>query len=197
MYIKFHLFLVSDKILYTLNNNTIYSNLDLRSAFHQVKLSEDSKQYTAFSVNFKKINFKRLPFGYANSTAVFQNVMCSALSEILGTVCFVFLDDILVFSETKEQHFADLRAVLMKLRAGNLAVKLEKCKFFHEKIEYLGHSISAEGISCVQNKKLRNMPVPTNIKELQRFLGLANYFRKFNNICGSFIILYPKYIFLV
>ena len=168
-----------DEILYTLNNNTIYSNLDLRSAFHQVKLSEDSKQYTAFSVNFKKFNFKRLPFGYANSTAVFQNVMCSALSEILGTVCFVFLDDILVFSETKEQHFADLRAVLMKLRAGNLAVKLEKCKFFHEKIEYLGHSISAEGISCVQNKKLRNMPVPTNVKELQRFLGLANYFRKF------------------
>ena len=153
--------------------------MDLRSAFHQVELTEDSKKYTAFSLNHKKFQFSKLPFGYTNSPSVFQSVMCKALNDVIGRLAFVFIDDILIFSRNSMDHIKDIESVLNNLRVANLSIKLEKCSFFRERVEFLGHSVGSEGIRCIQNEKLAKMTRPTNVKELQRFLGLANYFRKF------------------
>ena len=168
-----------DEMLSALGGCSIFTSLDLRSAYHQVELTDDSKDCTAFTVNFQKYNFTKLPFGYKNAPSVFQSIMCRVLQELLGKLCFVFLDDILIFSKNINDHLKDVEKVLSNLRAANLKLKLEKCVFFKDNIKFLGHSISKEGIQCVNNEKVLKMPQPTNVKELQRFLGLANYFRKF------------------
>ena len=97
----------------------------------------------------------------------------------MGTLCFVFIDDILVFSKNVHSYLSDLKEVLESLRKGNLSVKLEKCSFFQSQVQYLGHRICGEGIACINNGKLEAMSKPNNVKELQRFLGVANFFRKF------------------
>ena len=180
-----------DDMLSNLGGAKIFSSLDLRSAFHQIELSEDSRELTAFSVNFRKYHFKKLPFGYCNSPGVFQSIMCKALQKLLGTLCFVFIDDILVFSKSVNSHLSDIKEVLESLRNGNLSVKLEKCSFFQSQVEYLGHRISGEGIACVNNGKLETMSRPNNVKELQRFLGVANFFRKFIPVFSR--VAYPLY----
>jgi len=180
-----------DEILATLGGCEIFSSLDLKSAFLQVELTEDSRKYTAFSVNYRKYQFRRLPFGYTNSPAVFQAVMSKALHKCLGRLAFVFIDDILIFSKNINDHLEDIREILEDLRSSQLTVKLEKCSFFKTEIEYLGHLINKEGIKHVQNDKLKNMNRPKNVSELQRFLGLANYFRKFIPIFS--IIASPLY----
>ena len=180
-----------DDMLSNLGGAKIFSSLDLRSAFHQIELSEDSRELTAFSVNFRKYHFKKLPFGYCNSPGVFQSIMCKALQKLLGTLCFVFIDDILVFSKSVKSHLSDIKEVLESLRNGNLSVKLEKCSFFQSQVEYLGHRISGEGIACVNNGKLETMSRPNNVKELQRFLGVANFFRKFIPVFSR--VAYPLY----
>ena len=119
-----------DDMLSNLGGAKKFTSLDLRSAFHQIELSEDSRELTAFSVNFRKYHFKKLPFGYCNSPGLFQSIMCKALQKLLGTLCFVFIDDILVFSKNVHSPLGDLKEVLESLRKGNLSVKLEKCTFF-------------------------------------------------------------------
>ena len=178
-------------MLSNLGGAKIFSSLDLRSAFHQIELSEDSRELTTFSVNFRKYHFKKLPFGYCNSPGVFQSIMCKALQKLLGTLCFVFIDDILVFSKSVNSHLSDIKEVLESLRNGNLSVKLEKCSFFQSQVEYLGHRISGEGIACINNGKLETMSRPNNVKELQRFLGVANFFRKFIPVFSR--VAYPLY----
>ena len=180
-----------DDMLSNLGGAKKFSCLDLRSAFHQIELSENSRELTAFSVNFRKYNFKKLPFGYCNSPGVFQSIMCKALKKSLGTLCFVFIDDILVFSKNVNSHLSDLKEVLESFRKGNLSVKLEKCSFFQSQVEYLGHRISGEGIACINNGKLEAMSRPNNIKELQRFLGVTNFFRKFIPVFSR--VAYPLY----
>ena len=118
-----------DDLLSNLGGAKIFSSLDLRSAFHQIELSGDSRELTAFSVNFKKYQFKKLPFGYCNSPAVFQFIMCKTLQKILGSLCIVFIDDIVVFNKNINCHLSDIKEVLESLRRGNLAVKLEKMYF--------------------------------------------------------------------
>ena len=137
------------------------------------------KELTAFTLNFRKYQFKRLPFGLTNSPSVFQAIISNTLASIIGEIAFVFLDDILIFSKTEQKHLKDLTNVLDKLRHASLSLKLEKCEFFKEQINYLGHQINSNGITCVQNDKLKYAAKPTCIKELQSFLGLANFYRKF------------------
>ena len=97
----------------------------------------------------------------------------------------------MVFSKNVPSHLSDLKEVLESLRKGNLAVKLEKCTFFHSQVQFLGHRISGEGIAYINNGKLEAMSRPNNVKELQRFLGVANFFRKFISVFSR--VAYPLY----
>ena len=123
-----------DEILYGLRGAKIFTSLDLRSAFHQVPLSDESKELTAFTLNFRKYQFKSLPFGLTNSPSVSQAIISNTLASIIGEIAFVFLDDILIFSKSEQKHLKDLINVLDKLRHASLSLKLEKCEFLKNKL---------------------------------------------------------------
>jgi hypothetical protein len=122
-----------------------------------------------------------MPFGLTNAPATFMTLMNDIFREYLDQFVIVYLDDILIYSKTKGEHLKHVNLVLRKLREHRLYGKLSKCEFLKDEVEYLGHYISAEGISVDQHKieAVKSWPIPTNISELRSFLGLASYYRKF------------------
>lgn len=158
------------------------TTLDLSSGFFQMEISEDSTKYTAFNTCFGTFKFLRLPQGLQTSPNSFQLLMDKILHGLTFTSVLCYLDDICIFSDTFEQHLRDLEQVLIRLERAGLKLKPRpKCKFAESKCLFLGHEISKTGIRPPSDRieLLRNFPTPTNRKELQRTLGLFNWFRKF------------------
>ena len=122
-----------------------------------------------------------MPFGFTNAPATFQRAMNETLTEDLFKHCLVYIDDICVYSKTYNDHLKDLESVFIKLKKYNWKLKLKKCNFAQEKIEYLGHVISYNQISLHPRnlQKIKSMKEPKNVKELQAFLGTINYYRRF------------------
>lgn len=176
----FPLPLIDDQLV-NLSGNSFFTTLDLASGYYQVPMADDSRRYTGFVTPDGHFEFKRMPFGLANAPAVFQR----AINKMLGAKRFesalAYLDDILVPSVDLEQGFARLEDVLMLLRENGLTLKLSKCKFFDNTINYLGYEISAGGIRPNEQKILavKDFPLPRNIHEVRQFLGLTGYFRRF------------------
>lgn len=159
-----------------------FSRLDLRSGYWNIEMEEESKQYTAFSVgNLGFHQCERMPFGLVNSGATFQRVMEKSLSDLLLRECLVFIDDILVFSETFEDHLIRLGNVFQRLSSHGLKLKGSKCELFKTSVSYLGHVISEDGVSTDPSKisSINSWPEPTNISQLRTFLGLTGYYRRF------------------
>src|SRR6266540_5738255 len=122
-----------------------------------------------------------MPFGLTNAPATFQRLMNYVLHEYLNAFVVVYLDDILVCSDTFEEHLAHLRKVFIKLREANLVIKLKKCKFGQRKIKFLGHTIRTDGLRTDPENigKIINCPIPTDVTRVRKFMGLYNYYRKF------------------
>ena len=166
-------------ILASLGGARLFTVLDVQSAFHQIKLNEDSKPYTAFSANGSKFHYNVLPFGLNSSPSVYQALMSRVLHNLLGSIAYCYIDDIVIFSKNIAEHFEHLEKVFSRLEEADLTLKLQKCSFFKKEITYLGYRISRDGISLKDECKIKKAPRPINVKSLQRFLGTANYFRKF------------------
>ena len=157
-----------------------FSTLDLKSGYWQVPLDSRDKEKTAFSVGqCGFFQYTVLPMGLKNATATFQRMVEGVMSNLEW--CQLFLDDVIVFSETVEQHLERLKIVFEKLSAAGLKLKPEKCHFLQKRVEYLGHIISEDGISASDKKvaAVRNWPTPRNRDDLRRFLGFCGYMRKF------------------
>lgn len=166
----------------TLKGSRYFSTLDLKSGFWQIPLDERDKEKTAFSVGQCGFyQYTVLPMGLKNSSATFQRMIESVMGQCNLEWCQLFLDDIIVFSETVEQHLERLGVVFQKLADAGLKLKPEKCCLMQRRVEYLGHVISEEGISASDQKvaAVRQWPVPQNRDELRRFLGFTGYMRKF------------------
>ena len=159
-----------------------FSTMDLKSGFWQVKMAEDSRPYTAFMVSSLGIyEFLRMPFGLCNAPATFQHLMQNCLGELNLTYALIYLDDIVVFSNTEKEHVKHLAAVFEWFREHGLKLKLSKCHFFQKEINYLGHHVSAEemkpGMDNVEG--IAEMAPPKTVTGIHQFLGATGFYRRF------------------
>ena len=170
-----------DDTIDALHGAQYFSTLDLFSGYWQIEIDEADKHKTAFICEYGQYEFNRMPFGLTNAPATFQRLMNKILKPVLYTSALVYLDDIIVFSNTLDDHIQHLETVFKLLAEAGLKLKLKKCDFFKEEIKYLGHVVSRDGVTPNKAKveSIVNYPEPTNVKELSSFLGLASYYRKF------------------
>lgn len=168
-------------ILDKLGRCNYFSTLDLASGFHQVEVHPDDIEKTAFSVEGGHYEFPRMPFGLKNAPSTFQRVMDQVLREFVGHFVCVYMDDIIVFSTSLQEHTDHLKKVLETLSQYNLKLQLDKCEFLCKEVAFLGHVVTPEGVkpNPEKIKAIRNWPIPRNEKELRRFLGTVGYYRRF------------------
>lgn len=170
-----------EDILDQLGHSRYFSTLDLASGYHQIEIAQKDREKTAFSTPYGHYHFKRMPFGLKGAPATFQRLMNYVLTGLQGIKCFVYLDDVVIYGRNLLDHQTKLREVFQKLREHNLKLQPEKCSFLKKEIIYLGHKCSSQGVSPDFNlvKCVQEFPTPKNVKQLQSFLGLGNYYRKF------------------
>ncbi|CAN6462677.1 unnamed protein product [Victoria cruziana] len=170
-----------DDLLDQLSGATVFSKIDLRSGYHQVRIREDDVSKTVFRTRYSHYEFLVLPFGLTNAPAVFMDLMNRIFKEFLDLFVIVFIDDILIYSPDHETHAMHLRMVLETLRMHHLYGKTSKCDFWLTEITFLGHVISAQGVTVDPGKveAVVGWPRPTNVTKVRGFLGLARYYRKF------------------
>ena len=160
----------------------IFTSLDLKSGYWQVEPEEDSIPYTAFTIG--PLGFYKclwMPFGLTNAPATFQHLMENCLGDLHLNWCNIYLDDIIIYSKTSEEHVKRLEAVFRKLSKADLKLKQSKCEFFKSEITYLGHIVSNEGIATDPKKikEIQLWPRPETVTQVHKFTGLTNYYRKF------------------
>jgi hypothetical protein len=160
---------------------SIFSKIDLRSGYHQLSIRESDIPKTAFRTWYGLYEYTVMSFGLTNALAYFMYLMNKVFMEYLDKFVVVFIDDILIFSKTEEEHEKHLTLVLEKLRSNQLYAKFSKCEFWLTKVTFLGHVKSAGGVSVDLGKvrDILNWVPPTNVSEIQSFLGLAGYYRCF------------------
>ena len=168
-----------DQMYAKLKGAKVFSTIDLRSRYYHIALGKDSRAKTAFVMPFGKYEFLMVSFGLAQAPAYFQLLMNKVLEGL--NFMMTYLDDIIIFSNSEEEHLLHLEEVFCWLREAGLKMKQSKCDFFKSQIHYLGHLISENGISPLLDKldSIKNMPVLKCTKEIKQFLGLSGYYGKF------------------
>ncbi|XP_065821877.1 uncharacterized protein lrfn4b [Labrus bergylta] len=159
----------------------IFSKLDLRNAYHLIRIREGDEWKTAFNTPSGHYEYLVMPFGLTNAPAVFQALVNDVLRDMLNDYVFVYLDDILIFSPDEETHILHVRQVVQRLLENRLFVKAEKCEFHVSSVPFLGFVVSQDNIQMDPSKvsAVSEWPTPTNRKQVQRFLGFANFYRRF------------------
>lgn len=164
-----------------LGGATIFSVIDLTSGYHQISLREEDQHKTGFSALGYKFQFTKLPFGLVNSAAAFQRIMTNILAGLVGKGCFVYIDDIIIYGRTQEEHNENLSKVLNRLLSYKMKIQPSKCHFYKKEISYLGFVISDEGVKMDPEKikAIMSLNPPRNAKQLKSFLGMAGFYRRF------------------
>ena len=168
-----------------LRDKRIFSKLDIKDGFFHIPLREEDRKKTTFKLGFEKYHFNVLPMGFRNSPNIFQRIMEHILSEYLGIICIVYIDDILVFSENEDTHKEDLYRVLRRLKEYGFVINEDKAEYFKKEIGFLGYCISPNKIKPDHNRTqgIQDFQIPKTVKEVRRFIGLLGYERRFlNNI---------------
>ena len=172
--------IINDLFVY-LAKAKVFSTLDLKSGYFQVKMKPESQALTAFACEFGFYEYKVMPMGLTNACATFQRLMNKVLAGLVGKICLVYLDDIIIYSNNELEHVEHIRLVCERLRQHNLKIAIHKCKFFKKRIEYLSHVIEDGQLlpNPLKVEAINKIQPPINVKQIQAFLGLASYYRKF------------------
>ncbi|WVZ94694.1 LOW QUALITY PROTEIN: hypothetical protein U9M48_040559 [Paspalum notatum var. saurae] len=172
---------IVDELLVELHGASWFTKLDMRSGYHQIRVVHGDEAKTAFKTHHGHWEFKVMPFGLTNAPATFQAAMNTIFQPLLRKSVLVFVDDILIYSRTLEEHIQHLQQVFQILAEHQFFLKLSKCTFATQSLEYLGHIISAVGVSTDPAKvaAITAWPTPTDIRQLRGFLGLLGYYHKF------------------
>ena len=170
-----------DDLLDRLGKAKHFTTLDLATGYHQIAVKNEDIPKTAFRTQRGQFEFVVMPFGVTNAPATFQRMMNSIFKEELDDFVLVYLDDILIFSETLQEHIKHIKTALEKLRTAKLYARLHKCAFFQTKVEYLGFDVSSQGIQPSPEKvrTIVEWPRLQSVKDVRSFLGLASFYRKF------------------
>ncbi|KAJ1570475.1 hypothetical protein NDA15_007623 [Ustilago hordei] len=167
--------------LFLLRKARIYTKLDLRAAYNLIRIAKGDEWKTAFGTQLGLYEYLVMPFGLANALAHFQSFINDIFRDIIGVYVVVYLDDFLIFSDTEEVHVKHVTEVLTRLRNNRLFAKLSKCEFHTKTVEFLGYIIKPTGIEMDPEKvrTVKEWPMPESIHDIQRFLGFANFYRRF------------------
>jgi hypothetical protein len=170
-----------DDLLDAIGDSTWFSAIDLASGYWQIAMDRESQARTAFVIRNGLYEFKVMPFGLTNAPATFQRTMDKVLGELNLKCALVYIDDIIVFSRSFEEHLKHLRMVFTKISQANLKMNFDKCEFIKRQVSFLGHLVGKNGIKPDPSnvEKVQNYPTPESIKDVRGFLGLAGYYRKF------------------
>eukprot|EP00731_Ephydatia_muelleri_P017953 Em0010g1051a len=170
-----------DDTLDTLVGSKFFTTLDLASGYWQVEVAPEDQPKTAFTTPEGLYQFKVMPFGLCNAPATFQRLMDRVLSGLKWSSCLVYFDDIIVVGTTFQEHLHHLTSVFTRLRGAGLKLKPKKCTLCRQQVTFLGHIVSTDGVATDPSKTeaVSKWPIPQNRKEVQQFLGLANYYRRF------------------
>ena len=159
----------------------IYSKIDLRHAYHLVRINKGDEWKTTFRTRYGSFEWCVMPFGLTNAPAAFQRFINDVLGDLLDIYVLVYLDDILIYSDDPTEHKAHVREVLRRLRKHKLYARADKCDFHTTTVEYLGYVLSPEGLTMASDKVkvIQDWPEPRKVKDIQSFLGFANFYRRF------------------
>jgi hypothetical protein len=160
-----------------------FTKLDVREAYHRVRIREGDEWKTAFRTRYGHFEYTVMPFGLTNAPAQFQALINETLQGLVDVSCIVYLDDILIFSDTMEQHTQHVKEILNRLRNARLYIKLSKCEWHTQRTEYLGYVISPDGVSIdeARVKTIQEWPQPRTVRDIRVFIGFMNYYRRFIN----------------
>src|ERR1700675_468903 len=164
-----------------LQGATVFTKIDLRTAYWQVQVKPSDRWKTAFTCRYGHFEWTVMPFGLKNAPATFVRLMDEVFQDYLDRFLIVYLDDIVVYSKSLDEHLHHLELIFSRLCEHKLYAKLERCQFMQNEIKFLGHLVSAEGI-CVNPDKVKaivDWPTPKTVKDVRAFLGISGYYRKF------------------
>lgn len=179
------------EILDRLQGASWFTKLDLKDAYHRVRIRPGDEWKTAFRTRYGHFEYRVMPFGLVNAPATFQSYINDALAGLVDVICVVYLDDILIFTKTREQHTEAVKQVLSRLSAAGLFANPEKCEFYTKSVEFLGFVVSPEGIAMEQERvgAIAKWPVPSSVKDIQVFLGFTGFYRRFirnySKVCAA------------
>jgi hypothetical protein len=158
-----------------------FSSLDGEKGYYQVKMTNHAKEVTAFRSPFGLFQFTRMPFGVTNAPAVFQRLMDKVLRGLTWKCCMVYLDDVVIYSESWEEHLHHLDLVLQRIGDANITLNAKKCDIAQSSLKFLGHVVSEEGIKPDGDRAtaIQGIETPTDVTGVRSFLGMTNQFRKF------------------
>ncbi|GJR79736.1 putative reverse transcriptase domain-containing protein [Tanacetum coccineum] len=170
-----------DDLFDQLQGACCFSKIDLRSGYHQLRVREEDIPKTAFRTRYGHFEFTVMPFGLTNAPAVFMDLMNRVCKPYLDKFVIVFIDDILIYSKSEEEHEAHLKTILDLLKEEKLYAKFSKCEFWLKEVQFLGHVVNRDGIHVDPSKveSVKNWKTPESPTEIRSFLGLAGYYRRF------------------